>query len=173
MIHLTCKKTAPERRARLVIADDHEATRVLLRTVVGLHPEIEVVGEAENGEEAARRAVSGEADIALLDIEMPRMDGLAAAELIRSVRPQTRVILHTASADGMPSFGPGSRKRGDEALKALALSRLTACCEGRKDQRFQATFAPDARWLERTSRLLLSSRSREFGAGGGGDGRGS
>jgi PleD family two-component response regulator len=69
---------SPERRARLVIADDHEATRVLLRTLVSLHPEIEVVGEADNGEEAARLAVSGEADIALLDIEMPRMDGLTA-----------------------------------------------------------------------------------------------
>src|SRR5512133_3110915 len=89
----------PEARARLVIADDHEGTRVLLRTLLGLHPEIEVVGEPENGEEAARLAVSGEADIALLDIEMPRMDGLTAAELIRSVRPQARVILHTASAD--------------------------------------------------------------------------
>ncbi len=88
-----------ENRARLVIADDHELTRVLLRTLLSLHPEIEVVGEAENGEQAARLAVSGEADIALLDIEMPRMDGLTAAELIRSARPQVRVILHTASAD--------------------------------------------------------------------------
>jgi DNA-binding NarL/FixJ family response regulator len=93
------KEGGPEACARLVIADDHEGTRVLLRTLLSLHPEIEVVGEAENGEEAARLAVSGEADIALLDIEMPRMGGLTAAELIMSVRPQARVILHTASAD--------------------------------------------------------------------------
>jgi DNA-binding NarL/FixJ family response regulator len=71
----------PEARARLVIADDHQGTRVLLRTLLSLHPEIDVVGEAENGEEAARLAVSGEADIALLDIEMPRMDPLAQATL--------------------------------------------------------------------------------------------
>jgi CheY-like chemotaxis protein len=43
---------------------------------------------------------TGEADTALLDIEMSKMDGLSAAELIRSVRPQMRVILHTSSADG-------------------------------------------------------------------------
>jgi hypothetical protein len=48
----------PEARARLVIADDHEGTRVLLRTLLSLHPEIEVVGEAENGEEAARLALA-------------------------------------------------------------------------------------------------------------------
>lgn len=93
------QESGPKSRARLVIADDHELTRVLLRTLLSLHPEIEVVGEAENGEEAARLAVSGEADIAVLDIEMPKMDGLTAAELIRSARPQVRVILHTASAD--------------------------------------------------------------------------
>jgi CheY-like chemotaxis protein len=51
-----------------------------------------VVGEAENGEQAARLAVSGEADIALLDIETPRMNGPTAAELMRFVRPQARVI---------------------------------------------------------------------------------
>jgi CheY-like chemotaxis protein len=118
----------PERRARLVIADDHEATRVLLRTLVSLHPEIEVVGEAENGEDAARLAVSGEADIALLDIEMPRMDGLTAAELIRSVRPQARVILHTASADGTKQAQ--ARDLGLTVLVAAVTERLQEAKEG-------------------------------------------
>src|SRR5512133_338154 len=89
-------------------------TRVLLRTLLSLHPEIEVVGEAENGEEAARLAVSAAADIALLDIEMPRMDGLTAAELIMSVRPQARVILHAASADEKKT-GTSSGARPDAA----------------------------------------------------------
>ena len=51
--------------------------------VLRLHPEIEVVGEAENSEEAARLRIAGEAAIALLDIEMPRMGGLTAADVAR------------------------------------------------------------------------------------------
>lgn len=94
-------RSAPEARARLVLADDHEATRFLLRTLLSLHPEIEIVGEAASGEEAARLALEGAADIVLLDIEMPKMDGLTAAELIMSARPDARVILHTASADSV------------------------------------------------------------------------
>jgi DNA-binding NarL/FixJ family response regulator len=73
-----------------VLADDHEATRFLLRTLLSLHPEIEIVGEAASGEEAARLALEGDADIVLLDIEMPKMDGLTAAELIMSARPDAR-----------------------------------------------------------------------------------
>ncbi len=130
------QKGVSERRARLVIADDHELTRVLLRTLVSLHPEIEVVGEAANGEQAARLAIAGEADIALLDIEMPRMDGLTAAELIRSVRPQVRVILHTASADGAKQarareLGLTVLVKGDfDATIAAVTERLQEAKEG-------------------------------------------
>jgi CheY-like chemotaxis protein len=63
-----------------------------------------------------RTRFTGEADIALLDIELSKMDGLTAAELIRSVRPQVRVILNTSSADGAKT-GKGSGARPNGAIK--------------------------------------------------------
>lgn len=84
---------------RVVVADDHEATRFLLRTLLEFVPTLEIVGEASDGREAVDLVLSQQADIALLDVEMPVMDGFLAAELIGSHRPSTRVILHTAHAD--------------------------------------------------------------------------
>jgi CheY-like chemotaxis protein len=79
---------------RIVIADDHEPTRVLLRTLIELQ-DMQIVGEAEDGTEAVTLALEHRADVVLLDVNMPRLDGLSAAELIRAQRPQTRLLLHT------------------------------------------------------------------------------
>jgi len=87
------------RLTRVVVADDHEPTRFLLRTLLEFVPTIEIVGEAETGKNAVALVLEHQADIALLDVEMPVMDGFTAAELIRSNRPSTRIILHTAYAD--------------------------------------------------------------------------
>jgi CheY-like chemotaxis protein len=90
---------ATDRLTRVVVADDHEATRFLLRTLLEFVPTIEIVGEAATGKDAVALVLEHQADIALLDVEMPVMDGFTAAELIRSNRPSTRIILHTAYAD--------------------------------------------------------------------------
>ncbi|MFC4532730.1 response regulator transcription factor [Sphaerisporangium dianthi] len=94
---------------RVVLAEDQAMVRGALATLLGLEPDIEVVGEASTGEEAV--AVVGETrpDIALLDIEMPVMDGItAAAEIVRAV-PDCRVMILT-------TFGrPGYLRRAMEA----------------------------------------------------------
>ena len=79
---------------RIVIADDHEATRVLVRTLVELEA-MHVVGEAENGEAAVALALEQDPDVVLLDVNMPVLDGLSAAKIIRARRPRIRVLLHT------------------------------------------------------------------------------
>jgi DNA-binding NarL/FixJ family response regulator len=92
---------AAEPLTRIVVADDHEPTRFLLRTLLEFVPTVEVVAEATTGREAVDRVLELQADIVLLDVEMPVMDGFTAAELIGSHRPSTRVILHTAYADAV------------------------------------------------------------------------
>lgn len=83
------------RRFRLIIADDHEFTRIGLRTMLEDEPDIELVGEATNGRESVALCEQLRPDLALLDIRMPDMDGLAATRAIRAACPETRVMIVT------------------------------------------------------------------------------
>lgn len=80
---------------RLVVADDSPAYLELLVLVLDQVPELDVVGTAGDGCEAVRVAVECEADAVLLDVDMPGLDGFAAAAEIRRLRPQTELLLHT------------------------------------------------------------------------------
>jgi DNA-binding NarL/FixJ family response regulator len=80
---------------RVVFADGDRRYRRLLRIAFGLFPELEVVGEAADGVEAVALAVERGPDAVLLDVEMPRLDGFAAAMRIRRLRPRARLLLHT------------------------------------------------------------------------------
>ncbi|WP_424531722.1 response regulator transcription factor [Sphaerisporangium viridialbum] len=94
---------------RVVLAEDQAMVRGALASLLGLEPDIEVVGEAANGEEAVAVALSARPDIALLDIEMPLMDGIAAAARICQEVPGCRVMILT-------TFGrPGYLRRAMEA----------------------------------------------------------
>jgi DNA-binding NarL/FixJ family response regulator len=81
---------------RLIYADDDPAMRLMIKTMLGLVDGVEVVGEAVDGEEAIRLVREHEPDLVLLDVQMPGLDGPSAAEMIRALRPKTRVVLHTA-----------------------------------------------------------------------------
>lgn len=85
---------------RVVIADDDEPTRVLLRAILSFAPTIEVVGEAADGAEAVRLVLEQRADAAILDVNMPGLDGGRAAEVIRAYRPRVKLLFHTAEVDG-------------------------------------------------------------------------
>ncbi len=81
--------------ARLVIADDHELARAGLRTMlIGLHG-IELLAEAKNGREALEFCRRLQPDLALIDVRMPDMDGLATCRSIKQEVPATNVILVT------------------------------------------------------------------------------
>jgi CheY-like chemotaxis protein len=82
--------------ARVVFADADDAFRALLRMLLGLLPHVEVVGEAVDGVEALQTVAKHYPDTVLLDVNIPLVDGLATAEVIRSFRPDTRILLHSA-----------------------------------------------------------------------------
>jgi NarL family two-component system response regulator LiaR len=84
---------------RVLIADDHAVVRRGLRTFLELQDEIEVVGEAEDGEQALVEAERLDPDVVLLDLVMPRVDGLAALHGLRERSPRSRVIVLTTFLD--------------------------------------------------------------------------
>jgi DNA-binding NarL/FixJ family response regulator len=84
---------------RVLVVDDHAVVREGLRTFLRLQKGIEVVGEAGDGEEAVAEAARLGPDVVLMDLEMPRLDGVEAMQQIRAARTETRVIVLTSFGD--------------------------------------------------------------------------
>ena len=94
---------------RLLIADDQALVRGALSALLGLEADIEVVAEVGRGDEVVAAALEARPDVALLDIEMPGIDGLEAASRLRAEVPGCRVLMVT-------TFGrPGYLKRAMQA----------------------------------------------------------
>lgn len=81
---------------RILLVDDHAVVRQGLNMFLGLDPDLEVVGEAENGEEAIRLTRALNPDVVLMDLLMPVMDGITATATIRRDFPETEVIALTS-----------------------------------------------------------------------------
>ena len=81
---------------RILLADDHPIVRDGLRAILGTQPDFEVVGEAAHGAEVLRQVDALRPDLLLLDLEMPRMDGVETLRQLRAEHPQVRVLVFTA-----------------------------------------------------------------------------
>jgi DNA-binding NarL/FixJ family response regulator len=100
----------------VVVADDQSAVREGLVLLLGTLPGITVVGEAEDGQAAAELVEAVDPDVVLMDLNMPRCDGVEATRRIRAEHPRTQVVVLTTYSDDESIIG---------ALRAGALGYLT------------------------------------------------
>ncbi|QXE34271.1 response regulator transcription factor [Streptomyces sp. GMY02] len=107
--------------ARVIVADDQAVVREGIVMLLGLLPGIEVVGAAKDGEEAVALVAELAPDVVLMDLRMPRCDGVEATRRIRTEHPGTQVVVLTTYADDDSLFA---------ALRAGARGYLTKDAQG-------------------------------------------
>jgi DNA-binding NarL/FixJ family response regulator len=95
--------------AKILIVDDMLAVREALRWALGDVPELTIVGEAGNGQQALAQASQLEPDVVILDVELPGLDGYAVARSLKQFATPPFIIFLTVHSD------PASRQRGFEA----------------------------------------------------------
>jgi two-component system, NarL family, response regulator LiaR len=159
---------------RVLITDDHKVVRRGLRGFLELDPELEVVGEASNGEEAVELARSLEPDVVLMDLLMPVMDGIEATRQIRRELPEVEVValtsvLEDASVTGAIKAGAIGYllKTTDadelcEAIKAAAAGQVQLAPEAaaRLMHEVRAPDSPEALTERETEVLELIARGK-------------
>jgi DNA-binding NarL/FixJ family response regulator len=140
--------------SRVLVVDDHEMAREAVCSILGREPDLQVVGEAADGETAVALAGRLHPDLILMDVRMPGTDGLDATRMVKEALPATRVLILTtydtqeyvleglrAGADGYLLKGASKQEllgsiravlRGEQTVQsALAASILKQVAEGR------------------------------------------
>ena len=115
---------------RVLIVDDHGVVREGLRAYLELESDIEVIGEARDGQEGVYRALELQPDVVLMDLVMPTMDGVDATARIKQHQPDTHVIVLTSFLDDervVPAIKAGATSY---LLKDVAASDLARAIRG-------------------------------------------
>ena len=125
---------------KLIIADDHKLFREGMKALLSVTDDIEIIGEAEDGDTALRKSSELHPDIVLMDINMPGINGIQATQSILEKHPQTGIIMLTMLEDDASIFNAMRAGARGYLLKGAdpneALSVIRAVAEG------QALFGP-------------------------------
>lgn len=87
------------KKLRILLADDHAVLRDGLKTLINAQPDMEVVGEANNGRTAWQKAKELQVDLVLMDVSMPEMNGAQATKRLKQLCPEIKVLALTAHED--------------------------------------------------------------------------
>lgn len=86
-------------KTRILMVEDHKLLRVGLKAIFEEYPNLEIIGEAENGKQAVKMATELKPDVILMDIGLPEMDGIQATRKIKEMYPDMKVIILTSHTD--------------------------------------------------------------------------
>ena len=146
---------------RVLLVDDQALFCEGLRTLLDLQPDIEVVGEANNGREAIECVARAAPDVVLMDMQMPVLDGVAATRDIRAHHPNTQVIVLTTFDDDEYVFEALRAGAVGYLLKDVASDRLAEAirCAARGESFLQPSVA--AKVVAEYTRLADAPHARE------------
>ena len=95
---------------RTLVVDDHEELRKLLRSILQEKTDCVVIGEASDGLQAIEQAKELQPDLILLDLSLPKLNGMEAGRRIRKLSPQSKIVFH--SQDPSPEIAQGALRLG-------------------------------------------------------------
>jgi DNA-binding NarL/FixJ family response regulator len=164
---------APSKVARIVIADDHALVREGLRTMLSGEVGIEVIAEANDGQQALDICRDLEPDLVLMDVRMPVMDGLEATRKIKQEKPKTSVMMVTMHENPDYLFEAVKAGAAGYVLKDASGERLLGAVRRTLDGESPLNQELAMRLLTRLARERSGQSSEEGGAeGGSGEGSG-
>jgi DNA-binding NarL/FixJ family response regulator len=118
---------------RILIIEDDPLMQLGLEQALSNYPELEIVGQAEDGYTAVQLAIALKPDLIVMDIGLPRLDGISATKKIKEVLPEVRVVMltsHTLQTEVVAALSCGADAY---CIKGASLERLLSAIEAAKD----------------------------------------
>jgi DNA-binding NarL/FixJ family response regulator len=108
-------------KLKVLLADDHDSFRLVLASFLRSQPGVDLVGEAVDGVDAVEKSNQLQPDVVLMDVHMPRRDGIEATKAIKNNRPQTIVII--MSLDSSETYQQSAQRIADGFLPKSSMKR--------------------------------------------------